>query len=164
MSKEKIDYSQFPDASIPVYYSLPKGFLTYTGQIIPKHLKRKVYLLSPERASKVLDLIPYQAYLDGDITKQDAFIHKEYGKKINFTKLNRAILTLLRTEDEKNLPKLYLKLLSHFPFTYTAKPKVKRVKIETPTIDHRFDLDFDDPIPNSQPTLEIDHRFDLDFT
>lgn len=173
-----VDYSQFPDASIPVYYSLQKGFLTYTGQLIPKHLKRKVYFMSPKRASEVLDLIPYQEYLDGDITKQDSFIHRDYGKKMNFIKLNSAVFNNLRIGDEGSIQKIYLDLLKNFPWTNKKRPpEKKKSKVAVPVeviedttkkfktdLAYRFDLDFSDntPTPNTQ-CMELSNRFDLDF-
>lgn len=150
MSTTKIDYTQYPDASIPVYYSTPKGYITYTGQIIPRHCQSKVYLMTPKRASKVLDLIPYQEYLDGDITKEDKFIHEEYGKKMNFTKLNRAIQTSLHLETgkDRDIHILFNNLIKNFPYTVKEKPK-KVVKQEAEEarfktdLQYRFDLDYD---------------------
>lgn len=143
----KVDYSQFPDSSIPVYYSTPKGYITYTGQIIPKHLQKKVYLMAPKRASKVLDLIPYQEYLDGDITKEDKFIHEEYGKKMNFSKLNRAIVTSLKLGSDQDIFSLFNKLLRTYPYTLKEKPKkLSKSEIE----DFRFKTD-------------LGYRFDLDY-
>ena len=178
INKNKVDYSQFPDNSIPVYYSLKKGFLTYTGQIIPRNLKRKVYFMSPERASKVLDLVPYQGYLNGDITKCDSFIHRDYGKKMDFTRLNRAVFTNLRIGDESSIQKIYLDLLKNFPWTNKKRPpEKKKVKVAVPVeiiedipkkfntdLAYRFDLDFSDStsMPNSQ-SVESSNRFDLDF-
>lgn len=147
MSKEKVDFSQFPDSSIPVYYSTPRGYLTYTGQVIPKHLSKKVYLLSPKAASKTLDLIPYQEYLNGDITKEDKFIHKEYGKKMDFNKINRSVQMNLRYSDA-NVIEIFNDLIKNFPFTIKEKPKklsiqeVKEERFKT-ELGYRFDLDYD---------------------
>lgn len=156
---DKVDYSQFPDNSIPVYYSTPKGYITYTGQIIPKHLSRKVYLMTPKRASEVLDLIPYQEYLDGDITKEDKFIHKEYGKKMDFAKLNRAVITNLQIDPLQNIHEVFADILRNFPFTVKNKPSGKPKKkskstnttlISNSLVEERF-------------TTELQYRFDLDF-
>ena len=142
----KVDYSQYPDSSIPVYYSVPKGFLTYTGQIIPKHLKRKVYFMTPKRASEVLDLIPYQEYLDGDITKQDEFIHKDWGKKMDFSKFNRAIQANMKLGDT-NVIELVSNLLKNYPFTVKEKSKkiskkeAEEARFQT-DLGYRFDLDY----------------------
>lgn len=147
MNEQKVDYSQFPDSSIPVYYSTTKGYITYTGQIIPKHLQRKVYLMSPKRASKVLDLDPYQDYLNGDITKEDKFIHEEYGKKMDFSKLNRAISEALKDNPDINIYVLFNKLLKTYP--YTIKEKSKRLS-KKEAIEARFQTD-------------LYYRFDLDY-
>lgn len=147
MKLNKIDYSQYPDKSIPIYYSTPKGYLTYTGQIIPKHLSQKVYLMPVHQASEVLDLTPYQEYLNGDITKEDKFIHREWGKKINFTKLNRAIASYLKDDPSTDIVSLFNKLLINYPFTVKDKPKkvIQQEKIEQrfkTELAYRFDLDY----------------------
>lgn len=147
MKLNKIDYSQYPDKSIPIYYSTPKGYLTYTGQIIPKHLSQKVYLMPVHQASEVLDLTPYQEYLNGDITKEDKFIHREWGKKINFTKLNRAIASSLKDDPSTDIVSLFNKLLINYPFTVKDKPKkvIQQEKIEQrfkTELAYRFDLDY----------------------
>jgi hypothetical protein len=106
--------------------------------------------MTPKRASKVLDLIPYQEYLDGDITKEDKFIHEEYGKKMNFTKLNRAIQTSLHLETgkDRDIHTLFNNLIKNFPYTVKEKPK-KVVKQEAEEarfktdLQYRFDLDYD---------------------
>lgn len=152
--KEKVDYSQFPDKSIPVYYSTPKGYLTYTGQIIPKHLSNKVYLMTPKRASEVLDLIPYQEYLDGDITKEDKFIHKEYGKKMNFTKVNRAVITNLQIDPIQSVQDVFNDIIKNFPFTLKSKSK-KTVKEK--------DKDISNSQEESRFTTDLQYRFDLDY-
>ena len=143
----KVDYSQFPDSSIPVYYSIPKGYITYTGQIIPRHLQNKVYLMTPKRASKVLDLIPYQEYLNGDITKEDKFIHEEYGKKMDFSKLNRAVTESHKLDPKQDIHIIFNKLLRNFPYTLKEKPKriskqeVEEERFQT-DLHYRFDLDY----------------------
>lgn len=147
MNKNKVDYSQFPDSSIPVYYSTPKGYITYTGQIIPRHLQKKVYLMTPKRASRVLDLIPYQEYLNGDITKEDKFIHAEYGKKMDFSKLNRALVTNLKLDSTKDVYTIFNKLLNSYPYTVKEKPKkiIKQEKEQErfqTELHYRFDLDY----------------------
>ena len=132
--------------------------------------------MSPKRASEVLDLIPYQEYLDGDITKQDSFIHRDYGKKMDFSRLNRAVFTNLRIGDESSIQKIYLDLLKNFPWTNKKRPpEKKKAKVEFPVVEdtpkrfktdlaYRFDLDFSDnaPTTNSQ-CIESANRFDLDF-
>jgi hypothetical protein len=145
--KFKVDYSQFPDSSIPVYYSTSKGYITYTGQIIPKHLSKKVYLMPPKQASKVLDLEPYQEYLNGDITKEDKFIHKDYGSKRNFDKLNRTINTELKIDPSQSVSTLFNTLLKNFPIT--KKEKTKKIK-ERESVEERF-------------KTELAYRFDLDY-
>jgi hypothetical protein len=150
ITKYEVDYTQFPDSSIPVYYSTSKGYITYTGQIIPHHCQNKVYLMTPKQASKVLDLIPYQEYLNGDITKEDKFIHKEYGKKINFSKLNNAVFTTLKHETgkDRDIFTIFNKLLKNFPYTITEKTKkiIEKEKEEErfkTELKYRFDLDYD---------------------
>lgn len=150
MSITKIDYTQFPDSSIPVYYSTPRGYITYTGQIIPRHCQKKVYLMSPKRASEVLDLIPYQEYLNGDITKEDKFIHKEYGKKMDFSKLNAAVATTLKLRVGKcqDIFTIFNDLLKNYPYTIKEKPvkitnqEIKNARFKT-DLQYRFDLDYD---------------------
>lgn len=141
----KIDYSQYPNKSIPVYYSLNKGFLTYIGTIIPKSLGSKIYLMSPKQASQSLDLELYQKFLEGDITLQDRFVHKSFGTKIDFTKVNRAILFNLREgKSEQDIPELFRALLRNFPRTVKMKPSEisKEDKFLNTELGYRFDLDF----------------------
>lgn len=149
MSKDKVDYSQFPDSSIPVFYSIPKGYITYIGTLIPKHHQRKVYLMSPKRAYEVLDLIPYQEYLDGDITKEGKFIHRAYGKKMDFRKLVQPFLSAL--DDGANPLLAFQKLIAHYPYSYTKEEVYVDTGVSTGKKDkpcfntdlgYRFDLDF----------------------